>query len=81
MEAIILIVPAAFILGSLLLTAYGIKKMRDERKTSGPTKAKTTKDRLVINCEKCQKKLRVPKGGGKLKVTCPSCKHSFAHQA
>ena len=78
MEAIILIVPAAFILGSILLTAYGIKKMRVEGKTSGPTSAKK---RLVISCEKCQKKLRVPKGGGKLKVTCPSCKHSFAHQA
>ena len=76
MEAIVLIVPVAFILGSILLTAYGIKKMRDERKTSGPTK-----DRLVISCEKCQKKLRVPKGVGKLKVTCPSCKHSFAHEA
>lgn len=30
---------------------------------------------VVIPCEKCSTKLRVPRGKGKIKVTCPSCQH------
>lgn len=30
---------------------------------------------VIIPCEKCSTKLRVPRGKGKLKVTCPHCQH------
>lgn len=34
-------------------------------------------DHRVVECEKCQTKLRVPLGKGTIKVTCPKCRHSF----
>ncbi|WP_425538376.1 hypothetical protein [Microaceticoccus formicicus] len=36
-----------------------------------------TKDYVYMSCPNCKEELRVPRGKGKLKVTCPSCKHSF----
>jgi hypothetical protein len=30
-----------------------------------------------IKCRYCKKKLRIPKGKGKIKVTCPECKNQF----
>lgn len=32
-------------------------------------------DYTVTPCESCNKRMRVPKGKGKLKVTCPNCGH------
>ena len=32
-------------------------------------------DHLHIKCERCGQKLRVPKGGGRVRVTCPTCQH------
>lgn len=38
--------------------------------------AKPSKDDyLHIRCERCGQKLRVPKGGGHVRVTCPTCQH------
>jgi glutaredoxin 3 len=34
-------------------------------------------DYTVTPCESCKKRMRVPKGKGKIKVTCPSCGHKF----
>lgn len=34
-------------------------------------------DHRVIECEKCQTKMRVPLGKGTIKVTCPKCTHTF----
>ena len=34
-------------------------------------------DHRVIQCEKCQTKMRVPINKGPIKVTCPKCAHSF----
>ena len=34
-------------------------------------------DHRVIECEKCQAKMRVPINKGTLQVTCPKCSHSF----
>ncbi len=31
----------------------------------------------IYRCEQCGQSLRVPKGKGTVKVTCPKCKHSF----
>lgn len=30
-----------------------------------------------LTCPSCHKKMRVPRGKGKLRVTCPSCKQKF----
>jgi len=34
-------------------------------------------DYRVINCPSCKGRLRVPKGKGKIKITCPKCSNSF----
>lgn len=34
-------------------------------------------DYKVINCPSCKSRMRVPKGKGKLKITCPKCSNSF----
>lgn len=34
-------------------------------------------DYQVVNCPNCQKRLRVPKNKGKLKITCKHCDHQF----
>ena len=34
-------------------------------------------DYSVVNCPKCNSRLRVPKGKGKIKVTCTKCKTDF----
>ncbi len=31
----------------------------------------------VMSCPSCQKKLAVPRGKGKIKITCPHCSHKF----
>ena len=31
----------------------------------------------VLNCPKCNSRLRIPKGKGNLKITCPKCKFDF----
>lgn len=36
-----------------------------------------TKDYVYMSCPNCKEELRVPRGKGKIKVTCPKCKHSF----
>lgn len=38
-------------------------------------------DYNVINCPKCSSRLRVPKGKGKIKITCPKCKADFQHNS
>ena len=35
------------------------------------------KDYKVFNCRKCHQMIRVPKGKGKIKITCPKCGNSF----
>lgn len=34
-------------------------------------------DYKVINCPKCESRLRVPIGKGKIKITCPKCNTDF----
>lgn len=38
-------------------------------------KSKDLKNYKYFKCKNCKKELRVPRGKGKLKVTCPNCKH------
>ena len=37
-------------------------------------------DYTVIRCPKCETRMRIPKGKGKLKITCPKCKNEFIHE-
>ncbi len=38
-------------------------------------------DHRVIECENCRTRMRVPTGKGKLRVTCPQCRHEFDLQS
>lgn len=31
----------------------------------------------VVSCPKCEARLRIPKGKGRIKISCPKCKHDF----
>ncbi|WP_271814414.1 hypothetical protein [Clostridium beijerinckii] len=38
---------------------------------------KTLKNYKYYTCSNCKQKLRVPRGKGKMSITCPKCKSSF----
>lgn len=38
---------------------------------------KTDKNHKIFQCGKCGQMIRVPKGKGKIAITCPSCKQEF----
>lgn len=38
-------------------------------------KSKDRKNYIYFKCKNCKQELRIPKGKGKIKVTCPNCKH------
>lgn len=39
--------------------------------------AKNLKTYKYFTCKNCKQKLRVPRGQGKISITCPKCKNSF----
>ena len=43
--------------------------------SSKKTTSSTTKNKVTFTCDECGQSLSVPKGRGKLKVTCPKCHH------
>lgn len=45
------------------------------RSKNAKTKFENRKTTVYFNCEECGQSLSVPKGKGKLKITCPKCKH------
>lgn len=47
------------------------KKMKEEKKIH------KDKDHLYFNCPNCRQRLRVPKGKGKINVTCSYCSEVF----
>lgn len=40
-------------------------------------KPKSDKNHKIFQCGKCGQMIRVPKGKGKIAITCPSCKQEF----
>lgn len=40
-------------------------------------KIESLMDNRIVNCPNCDSRLRVPKGKGKIKITCPKCKMDF----
>ena len=49
--------------------------------TKGARRAKQSKQYKFFKCPNCKQELRVPKGKGKIKITCPSCKQTFEGKA
>ena len=41
------------------------------------TQFKNRKEYKYIKCDNCHQKMRVPRGKGKIKVTCPKCKYQM----
>jgi hypothetical protein len=37
-------------------------------------------EKIIILCENCSQKLRIPKRNKKLRVTCPTCRHQFNYK-
>ncbi len=48
-----------------------------QRRTKSYGKPKTDKNHKIFQCGKCGQMIRVPKGKGKIAITCPSCKQEF----
>ena len=44
-------------------------------------KAMKDKDHKYFTCPSCRQTLRVPKGQGKITVTCPKCKNQFSQKS
>lgn len=42
-----------------------------------PPKKQKDKNHKIFQCGKCGQKIRVPKGKGKIAITCPNCKQEF----
>ena len=40
-------------------------------------KHKNRKTHIYFKCKNCKANLRVPKGKGKIEITCPKCKHTM----
>ena len=48
-----------------------------QRKTLGKTMQMQDKQHRYFKCPTCHKTLRVPRGKGKISITCPHCKRKF----
>ena len=41
------------------------------------TKTENAGAKVILICPNCQKKLRLPSGKGRVRITCPACRHEF----
>ena len=75
----------------LMLAAYGLllwaifrtlskktwKRFDENRKFLAFKERLTDRNHRYYKCPKCHQKIRVPKGKGKISITCPKCKEKF----
>lgn len=54
-----------------------LRKFYQKKFSNNVAKFENRKTHKFVKCQNCKTTLRLPKGKGKIKVTCPKCKHSF----
>lgn len=62
----------------MFLEAFGPYKKRID---SSMKKLKGRKDYRYFQCPNCEKELRVPKGKGMIKITCPNCRTKITRKS
>lgn len=45
------------------------------------SRSKVKNDFKIFKCPDCKQKIRIPKGKGKIAITCPSCKNEFIRKS
>ncbi|MCD7945522.1 MAG: zinc-ribbon domain-containing protein [Clostridiales bacterium] len=84
-QALLFLFFAACFVLTLFLIYQGMKLINKAKQATSEVKQKVKDAALAtdtfISCPKCHAKLRVPKGKGSLKITCPKCKHRFQHNS
>lgn len=56
---------------------WGIRKFFADIRYRIKYGKQTTEPYHIYKCRKCGQKIRVPKGKGKIMITCPKCKYQF----
>lgn len=52
-------------------------RMKDKFISFFKNGCKTDKEHRIFRCPSCSTKVRVPRGRGKIRITCPKCKTAF----
>ena len=52
-------------------------RRKEEEKRRKAQRKEDEKTHAYFSCPECRKELRVPRGKGKIKITCPHCGHQF----
>lgn len=53
------------------------KRYRENRRFIGLLERIKDREHRYYNCPKCRQQVRVPKGKGKISITCPKCREKF----
>ncbi|MBO8435811.1 MAG: hypothetical protein IAA97_02375 [Spirochaetes bacterium] len=52
-------------------------RRKEEERQAKAKRKEDEKTHAYFKCPECGKELRVPKGKGKIRITCPHCSHQF----